>query len=313
MATPDFRHLTVFHEAARLGSMSKAAAGLGLAQPTISARISDLEAELGVVLLRRTARGVVLTDAGRRFLPYAERCLALLKEGQREARREAGRREIRLAAPASLAETLFPHMAPELVKRGFDVSLSIGHSPQVIEMLLDGRIDAGIRGRGPTMASIASVALPSMAIVCVARSDHPLAELPPRTYGLADIAVYGLAVFEWDEQVADLLERVRFAAGVAAITGYVKVSPAEVARRLVVEHGAVAFLPEPTVARDLAANRVMVLAPKDGPEYHWPLMLVHRDQRTSHEGVAAVIKTAESLLLMPARVSGTLPSAVRAS
>jgi hypothetical protein len=52
-----------------------------------------------------------------------------------------------------------------------------------------------------------------------------------------------------DEQVADLLERVRFAAGAAAITGYVKASPAEVARRLVVEHGAVAFLPEPTVAR----------------------------------------------------------------
>jgi DNA-binding transcriptional LysR family regulator len=208
-----------------------------------------------------------------------------------------------VAAPASLAETLFPDMAPDLVKRGFDVSFSIGHSPQVVEMLLDGRIDAGIRGRGPTMASIATVTLPPMAIVCVARSDHPLAHLPPRTYGLADVAAHGLAVFEWDEQVADLLERVRFAAGAAAITGYVKASPAEVARRLVVEHGAVAFLPEPTVARDLAANRAVLLEPKDGPEYHWPLMLVHRAQRASDEGVAAVIKAAENLLLIRGRVS----------
>jgi hypothetical protein len=43
----------------------------------------------------------------------------------------------------------------------------------------------------------------------------------------------------------------------------------------------------------LAANRAVLLEPKDGPEYHWPLMLVHRAQRASDEGVAAVIKAAE--------------------
>lgn len=308
MAALDFQHLTVFQQVARLGSMSKAAGALRLAQPTISARISDLETELAIVLFRRTARGVELTHAGQRFLPYAERCLALLKEGRSEARREAGRRELRLAAPASLAESLFPELAPALVKRGFDISLSTDHSSRVVEMLLDGRIDAGIAGAGPTTAAVVSVTLPPVSVVCVAAREHALADRPPKSYGLADLAAHGLAIFEWDEQVDDLLERIRFAAGAAALSGFVKVSPAEVARRLVREHAAVAFLPEPTVSRDLAAGRLVVLEPRDSPRYRWQLMLVHRDQRGSDEGVAAAITTAKRLLLRRERVAGKRPT-----
>ena len=296
MTTPDFRDLTVFSEVARLGGMSKAAAALGLAQPTVSARISALESELGVVLLTRTARGAALTEAGHGFLPYAERCLTLLKEGRREARREAGRRELRLAAPASVAEMLFPYLAPELVGRGFDVSLSIDHSPGVVERLLDGRIDAGIRGTGPTMAGVVTMLLPPVSIICAARSDHPLAHLPPRSYGLIDLTQHQLGIFEWDEQVVDLIERVRLAAGARAVRGYTKVSPAEVARRLVIEHGAVVFLPEPNVARDVAAGAISVLKPHDAPDYEWPLAIIHRDNAACDLGVAAVVALAESLL-----------------
>jgi DNA-binding transcriptional LysR family regulator len=103
--------------------------------------------------------------------------------------------------------------------------------------------------------------------------------------------------FEWDDQVADLRERLRFAAGTTGIRGYVKVSPAEVARRLVIEHRAVAFLPQPTVARDLAAGRVITLELQDRPQYDWPLAVVHRDPDGSDEGVAAVIDVAEDLLM----------------
>jgi LysR family pca operon transcriptional activator len=294
MAIPDLLHLTVFQQVARLGSMSKAAAHLRLAQPTISTRISDLESELGVVLFRRAARGAELTDPGRRFLAYAERCLALYEEGGKQARSQAARRELRLAAPASLAEALFPTLAPVLVGKGFDVSLSTNHSPQVLEMLLDGRIDVGICGSGPTLPSLAAIPLPAIGIVCVARPDDPLAARPPGSYGLGELAAR-LAVFEWDDQVDDLLERVRLA-GTNAVSGFVKVSPAEVARRLVVDQGAIAFLPRPTVAGDLELGKVAPLAPRGAPKYRWELMLVHRHGTAESEGVGAVLEAAREFL-----------------
>ncbi len=71
--------------AVRLHNFSKAAAEIGVTQPSLSARILALEAELGEPLFHRIGRGVRLTDAGRAFLPYVQRAMDTLKTG-----REAG-------------------------------------------------------------------------------------------------------------------------------------------------------------------------------------------------------------------------------
>src|ERR671924_1038409 len=71
-----FAHLEAFVEVARQGNVSRAAQALFLTQPAITARLKSLESDLGVELFVRTHRGMKLTDAGRSFLPYAERTLA---------------------------------------------------------------------------------------------------------------------------------------------------------------------------------------------------------------------------------------------
>jgi LysR family transcriptional regulator, pca operon transcriptional activator len=287
----DVLHLEVFQAVARLGSMTKAAVALGLAQPTISARVSELETDVGAALFTRTPRGVKLTAAGRRFLGYAERCLAVYGEGRRAARSETERRELRLAAPASLAESLFPLLAPRLVWAGFDVALSTNHSPQVIEMLLDGRIDAGVCALRPAPAGVVARALPTIPIVCVVRPDHRLASSAPGACGLAGLAG-GLAIFEWSGQVADLLERLQIVAGREALSGYVKVSPAGVARRLVLERGVAAFLPLLTVQPDLDRRELVRLEPEGTTDYGWELMFVHRDQDdAAHDALREELST----------------------
>ena len=70
------QQLTYFLAAAEHGSFSRAARALFLAQPSLSEQVRALESELGVELLVRTRRGVVLTEAGRAFRPEAERVLA---------------------------------------------------------------------------------------------------------------------------------------------------------------------------------------------------------------------------------------------
>jgi DNA-binding transcriptional LysR family regulator len=69
--TFDWDRMRVFRAVAELGSMSAAAERLGGSVPTISRRISELESALRTELLRRSTRGIDLTDAGRMLLRHA--------------------------------------------------------------------------------------------------------------------------------------------------------------------------------------------------------------------------------------------------
>ena len=70
-----------FLEVARRANLSRAAEALFITQPALTARLRALEAEVGSPLFRRGRRGMALTDAGRAFLPYAERPLRALQDG----------------------------------------------------------------------------------------------------------------------------------------------------------------------------------------------------------------------------------------
>ena len=91
----DAADLRVFQSVASTGSMSKAALELNTVQSNVTARIKSLEDEVGFALFERTNRGVTLTAAGQRLLPFAARAARLLDD----ARRAVADRE-RLPAPA---------------------------------------------------------------------------------------------------------------------------------------------------------------------------------------------------------------------
>jgi DNA-binding transcriptional LysR family regulator len=78
----DMGALRSFATAVRTGSMGRAAEELERTQPAISQQLRRLEDVLGCRLLRRTARGVVMTAEGEAFLPLVERILALNDEAQ---------------------------------------------------------------------------------------------------------------------------------------------------------------------------------------------------------------------------------------
>src|ERR1700761_8884142 len=74
----DATDLKVFEVVARHGSMNRAAVELSTVQSNVTARVSALEDELGVLLFQRHARGVKITPAGRRMLPFSARIARLL-------------------------------------------------------------------------------------------------------------------------------------------------------------------------------------------------------------------------------------------
>src|ERR1700732_3804138 len=78
----DVADLRVFEAVARHGSMNRAAAELHTVQSNVTARIRALEREIGVVLFQRHVRGVSLTPAGQRLLPYAARIAKLITDAR---------------------------------------------------------------------------------------------------------------------------------------------------------------------------------------------------------------------------------------
>ena len=82
----DIAALRVFEAVARVGGMNRAAVELNAVQSNITARIKALEADIGRPLFERRPRGVALTAAGRRLLPYAARAMRLIADARRAAR-----------------------------------------------------------------------------------------------------------------------------------------------------------------------------------------------------------------------------------
>ena len=107
--------LRQFIAVARAGHMTRAAQGLGLSQPTVSAAMRKLEEELGTELMHRTARGVVLTDAGAAFLQHAEAAVQQAEAGAAAVREIAGlgRGQIRIGGGA----TAVGYLLPSIIRR----------------------------------------------------------------------------------------------------------------------------------------------------------------------------------------------------
>jgi DNA-binding transcriptional LysR family regulator len=121
------------------GGLTAAARRLGVAKSVVSKRISDLERSLGATLLRRSARGVVPTDAGAAFYGRARDILAELDDAAASA---AGAGELsglmRVAGPLSFG-TL--HLAPVLVDflaRYPRVELALHLNDSVIDIIREG-------------------------------------------------------------------------------------------------------------------------------------------------------------------------------
>jgi DNA-binding transcriptional LysR family regulator len=146
----ELRHLRVFREVARLGSLSAAAELLAYTQPAVSQQMAALERRAGMPLLDRTTRGVRLTEAGEALLRHAEAILdeQTLAERELEAIASLHGGRVRMASFPTAGAALVPAAVSLFIARYPDVELSVleAEPEESVPMLRTGELEIAIVG-----------------------------------------------------------------------------------------------------------------------------------------------------------------------
>jgi LysR family hca operon transcriptional activator len=176
----ELRHLRYFIAVAEEGSLTLAAERrLHTAQPSLSRQIRDLEYEIGVQLMTRSARGIVLTAAGRAFLDHARQVLIQADAAGDAARRAAQPRKPTFALGFLTGQEM--EWLPDAMNLlhdelpNIDVTVSSQQSPQLAEGLARGKLDLAFMRREARMPALEYKVVMQEPLVVVLPRDHRMA------------------------------------------------------------------------------------------------------------------------------------------
>ena len=179
----DLKQLEYFVRVAELGSFTRAALALNIAQPALSRQVRLLEVELRQNLLTRNGRGALPTEAGKLLLAHGRGILHQVKRAREELGRVRGSLAGRVAVglPTSLARVLTVPLIRAFRAELPDATLSIteGLSLPMQESLMVGRLDIAVLYNTKPTAEIDITPLLEEDLLLVQRRPIGLAEDPP--------------------------------------------------------------------------------------------------------------------------------------
>ncbi|MEY4631168.1 MAG: HTH-type transcriptional regulator YofA [Pseudomonadota bacterium] len=147
-AIPSPAEINYFMEAATTGNFSRAAARLGISQPSLSAAMVRLEDSVGAKLFLRSRRGVELTRSGRQLFEHSQRLMNAWLELQNSA--VAATEEVQgkytIGAHPSVALYTLGGFLPEVLHKNPNLNINLRHdlSRRITENVIQGEIDVAI-------------------------------------------------------------------------------------------------------------------------------------------------------------------------
>ena len=148
-----------------------------MTQPSVSSALAGLARELDCELLRRSGRGVALTEPGAAFAPYAADVIGLLAQG-RQAAHEAvasAQRRLQIIAATTAAESFVPPLMRAFSQAHPEIglTLAVGNQDEVLARVVDHSVDVAIAGKPPSDEGLAAHPLTDNAIACITAPDDP--------------------------------------------------------------------------------------------------------------------------------------------
>ena len=177
--------LATFAAVARCGGITRAAQELNTVQSNVTQRVKALEAEIGTALFERHSRGMNLTGAGRRLLPYAQRMAALSREAVLAARDDGEPKgPLCIGSMETTAAVRLPTLLADFHRRFPAVRLTLrtATTADLVAGVLDGSLDgAFVAGPIEHAELAAAVAFREELVLVTARHLSTLAELRAAT------------------------------------------------------------------------------------------------------------------------------------
>ncbi|MCW5624545.1 MAG: LysR family transcriptional regulator [Burkholderiales bacterium] len=189
---PDIVSLALFARVAEMRSITKAAEASHIALAAASRRMAQLESQLGVRLLDRTARGAELTPAGRAALYHARHVLSQIEQMRAELSEYAKGRKghVRIQASASATAQFLPPDLAAFSESFPQVAFALEERPsgEIVQALREGATDVGVVMEGTPMEGLERFDY---------RIDH-LVAVVPRTHTLRGRRVSFSELLDYD-------------------------------------------------------------------------------------------------------------------
>ena len=273
----NLRALQYFVKLADLRHFSKAAEACFVSQPTLSTQIKKLEDELGVQLVERSPKNIMLTPVGEEIADRARLVLSDIDQIRAVARRSGNPAEgsVRLGLFPTLAPYLLPHVVPKIRQAYPNLSLQLAEekTESILTMLRQGELDAGLLALPIHDEGLEMEILFEEPFVVAAPADHPLSEKPQ--ISMKDLDGAELLLLEEGHCLRDHALEVCALAGAHERVDFHATSM-ETLRQMVAASVGVTLMPLLSVKPPIAKTQNVVIRPFDDPAPSRTVALVWR-------------------------------------
>jgi DNA-binding transcriptional LysR family regulator len=258
---PDLVSLDLLQSVADFGSIRQAALAHGITQPAASTRLRNLEANIGLDLLDRSSGRAQLTPNGRAIVEWSTRIIEDMRgllEGAAALRSEA-KGQLHVAASMTVAEYLVPQWLIRLrtTDRDMRVSLEMGNSEHVIDLVRDRRAELGFVEGHSTLAGLRSQVVLDDELLLVVEPLHAWAK-GGRRVSAQELAETPLVLREMGSGTREVLERSLQRLGLA-VTPAVELGSTTAIKAAVESGLGPAVLSRLAVSADVDAGRLIVV------------------------------------------------------
>jgi LysR family hydrogen peroxide-inducible transcriptional activator len=274
----DLRYLVAIAEYQHFGN---AADACFVSQPTLSTQIKKLEQELGLILIERTNKQMMLTDTGREMVAKAKHILATVEEMRELAARhkdpEAG--TLRLGIIPTLAPYLLPRIMGTVQERfpKLKILLYELQTPVILDKLPSGQLDAALLALPVDHTALESIPLFDEPFIAAIPHRHNLARY--KKLEAKDLRGHNILLLEdghcLRDQALDLCRK----AGVDEVEGF-RATSLETLRQMVASGAGITIVPQLAVAQDHSDAKRIRYIPFAEPQPSRTIVISFR--RSSH-------------------------------
>lgn len=260
----ELRQLRYFVAIVDHGSLSRAALVLHVAQPALTQQLRQLEDELGVQLLHRSAQGVLSTDAGKLFYEHAQAILKQVSDAQaavvQSAERPSG--SVTLGLPHSISNALALPLLVAIRERYPEITLQLTEelTGNLAEQLRAGRVNLAVLLDDGQLGGFVATPLVEEALYFICRADAA----PPRrtTLSLREALDTTLILPGLQHGVRPRIESVARSAGLAA-RDVIEINSIAILKSAILAGMGATLLPVAPVQTEVERGAMRALAIRD--------------------------------------------------